>query len=195
MKTSLFSEEWVGFLRSSVASKRWRHSLRVVELARTLLDHYPELEEPPLLGAAFLHDNAKDLPESAQRELAEAYRGTMDRVESRVPGLWHAPAGAERLHRELGLDREDPICRAVAFHSTAHSPLFPTLKGLFVADFAEVTRSYPEAEETRNQIGRRSLDDLVQRVLREKITRCLRGGRPLHPWSTEAFNELCLSDD
>lgn len=196
MKTSLFPRELVSFLRSSIPDRRWEHSLQVVELAQDLLEHYPELEEEPLLQAAFLHDNAKGLPGSTQRELAETYRGgNLDRIESRVPGLWHGPAGAERLHEELDYDREGTICRAVAFHSTACSPLFPTLKGLFVADFAEVTREFPEAGQIRKQIGHRSINELVRRVLEEKITRCVRGSRPLHPWSTEAYNELCLPAD
>lgn len=192
---SLFSPELVAFLRSSIDADRWQHSLEVVELAQTLIERYTELEEDPLLKAAFLHDNAKDVPERTQRKLAASYRNGMDRIESALPSLWHGPAGAERLHRELGFEREDPICRAVAYHSTACSPLFSTLKGLFVADFAEATRSYPEADEVRDRIQTRSLNDLVLRVLQEKMTRCVRQGRPLHPWSTEAFNELCLPDE
>lgn len=180
------------YVRNSVSEDRWEHTQGVMEISQRLLANYPRLPGEDLMSAGLLHDNAKDLPAQEQYERALEYRGNMDEIEDQFMELWHAPAGAQRIIDDLGFEGDHPVTHAVAFHPTGHAPMDRVLKGLMIADFAEFTRSYPEAEDVRNAIGTRSLDELIIRVLQEKIARCVHKGWPLHPWSLEAYNSLCL---
>lgn len=179
------------YVRASVSPERWNHVRGVMEMAVRLVNAYPELPENPLECAALFHDNARGLSTDEQRRLAERYRGELDSVEGRVEGLWHAPAGAQRMVDDFAMDPEAPAVRAVAFHSTGHPGLGPVLKGLLVADFAEPNRTFSEARSLRDQVGNRPLDALVKRVLRAKINTCLERSWPVHPWGVEAYNALC----
>lgn len=179
------------YVRSSVPPKRWKHTRGVMDLAARLAGAYRELPEDPLLRAALFHDNARSLPTDEQRRLAVRYRGELDSVEDRVEGLWHAPAGAQRMVEDFSMDPEAPPVRAVAFHSTGHPELSLVLKGLLVADFAEPNRTFSRARTLRDRVAEEPLDELVRQVLHAKIETCLERDWPVHPWGVEAYNALC----
>lgn len=180
----------VEFVRTSVPEDRWVHTQGVMDLGHRLASTY-DLPEQSLQQAALLHDNARGLPLEEQESLARQFRGELDRIERSVPGLLHAPAGAQRMVEELGFSPENPLLDVVANHSTGAPHPEPTLSGLLVADFAEPNREYPEAETIRERIGSEPLVDLVHDTLRFKIKFLLDDSTPLHPRSVRAFNYLC----
>lgn len=180
----------VEFVRTSVPEDRWVHTQGVMDLGHRLASTY-DLPEQSLRRAALLHDNARGLPLEEQELLARRFRGELDRIERSVPGLLHAPAGAQRMVDELGFSPEHSLLDVVANHSTGAPHPGPTLSGLLVADFAEPNREYPEAETIRERIGTKPLVDLVHDTLRFKIKFLLDDPTPLHPRSVRAFNSLC----
>lgn len=188
-RTELESDP-VAFVRDSVPEARWIHTRGVMDLAEQLSSTY-DLPEQSLERAALLHDNARGLPLEEQQDLARRFRGELDRIELSVPGLLHAPAGAQRMIEELHFSPEDPLLDVVANHSTGAPRPGPLLSGLLVADFAEPNREYPEAETIRDRIGVQSLEDLVHETIRFKIKFLLDDPTPIHPRSVRTFNSLC----
>lgn len=178
------------FVRSSMGAERWEHTQGVVALSERIGEVY-SLPRDPLLTAALFHDNARNLPRDQQHELARLFRGELDEVEESVPGLWHAPAGAQRMLENFDFIRSDTSVQAVAFHTTATPDLSQCLQGLLVADFAEPNRSYPEATEVRSSIGESPLLDLVGKVVRYKLTRAVESGHKIHERSIRTHNKLC----
>lgn len=178
------------FVKSSVTPDRWNHTRGVLRLSGRLAETYG-LDSDPLRTAALFHDNARDLPTERQRELAERHRGSLDEVEEASPGLWHAPAGARRMIEEFDYTPSDTVTRAVGYHTTGRPEASNCLSALFVADFAEPNRDYPEAETIRSTIGEKPLDHLVKEVLSQKIHWIMDTDRRVHPRSIQFWNQLC----
>lgn len=179
------------FTRTYLSGARWDHTIGVVEICDQLQQNYPQLKNLPLIHAGYLHDIAKQKPLDRQKTLAEQFRGQLDPIERRIPGLWHAPAGAQEVVTNLDIHKTSSLVRAIAYHPTGTSPLSTLLKGLMIADFSEPNRSHKQAETIRERIGVSSLEQILFSVIREKIRFSLRKNNLLHPWSVEVYNELC----
>jgi len=161
-----------------------------MDLAERLASVY-DLPEEPLSKVSLLHDNARGLPLDEQQSLARRFRGELDSIEGSVPGLLHAPAGAQRMIEELDYSPEDPLPEVVSRHSTGAPDPGPLLSGLLVADFAEPNRDYDEAGSILERIGIDPLTDLVHETIRFKIRFLLDDSTPIHSRSLETFNSLC----
>lgn len=190
MTTARVTEDEKDFVRSNLTPERWEHTRGVMELGTHLTEVY-DLETEEFRTAALFHDNARDLSESDQHQLAVRYRNGLDDIEDDVPGLWHAPAGAQRMIEAFDYDESNRIVRAVGFHSTARPNPSTCLLALVVADFAEPNRSYPEAQTIRSTIGDSSLPKLACATLEHKLRRMLETNRRIHPRSIECWNQLC----
>lgn len=190
MNTTSRESELQKFVQSSVSEKRWIHTCGVMDLAERLASVY-DLPEDPLIKVSLLHDNARGLPIEEQRSLARQFRGELDSVEASVPGLLHAPAGAQRMIDELDYSPEDPLPDVVADHSTGAPDPNQILSGLLVADFAEPNRDYDESDTILKRVGVDPLVDLVHKTIRFKIKLLLDDTTPIHPRSLETFNSLC----
>lgn len=178
------------FVKQSVSASRWEHTLGVMDLGQHLAETY-DLDEDQLRTAALFHDNARSLSDGKQHELAKQYRKGLDEIEEAVPGLWHGPAGAQRMIENFDYARADTVVHAVAFHTTSAPDPSGCLRGLLVADFAEPNRSYPEAEDVRSSIGETDLDELVLTVVDHKLIRTIERGHRVHPRSIRTHNQLC----
>lgn len=188
--TDVLAEDAKAFVKSDLSPERWEHTLGVIQLGQRLASVY-DLDDAALRTAALFHDNARDLPEDEQHELAARYRDGLDEIEQNIPGLWHAPAGAQRMIETFDYSQSEPILRAVAYHTTARPNPSQCLMALFVADFSEPNRSHPEADTIRSRIGERSLEQLVEAVLEQKLHRTLETDGQIHPRSIEYWNQLC----
>lgn len=190
MKTLPVAPDVARTVRSELSEERWLHTQGVMDLSRQLAEVY-SLPADDLLPAALFHDNARNLPLDEQRDLAREYRGKLDDLERRSPGLLHAPAGAQRMIDVFDVEPDDELLDLVAAHTTGRPDPGPLLSGLLVADFSEPNRSHPSAETVRSRIGSRSLRDLTRDVVENKIRFLLDEGRLIHPRSLRTYNSLC----
>lgn len=190
MKSATRSSKYKQFVKDKLTPERWEHTRGVMDLAGKLADTY-DIHRERLLTSALLHDNARDINESDQKELAINFQGELDRIEEKSPGLWHAPAGAQRIVNQFEFNRDDPIVWTVANHSTGHPELGKLLKGLLVADFAEPSRTHSSAATIRNLIGNEPLDSLVREVMEGKVKWLMKTKRLIHPKSITTYNSLC----
>jgi len=164
---------------------------KAIGIGKLIVDTYSFLPRQSVISACYLHDVAREKSPAEQKNLAKQFKGKLDPIEQSIPGLWHAPAGAQLIIDHWGLDKNLPVPRAVAFHSTGKPSMDPLLQALMVADFSEPGRDFPEAETIRERIGDSPLISLVRCVLRRKIQYALSKEIPIHPRSVEAYNELC----
>lgn len=82
-------------------------------------------------ATGLLHDALKE-------ERMEALRPLVDAAEGWPDPLLHGPACANRL-RAAGVD-DEPLLRAIAFHTTGHRDLGALGQALYMADFLEPGR-------------------------------------------------------
>lgn len=174
-----------------LSPKRYRHSLRVAESARALAERYGG-DPDAAYAAGILHDAWKE----ADRGEILAYladRGVaLSPVERACPKLWHAMAGAEYIRSTYALPEE--IVRAVRYHTTGRAGMTLPERILFVADFISEDRTYPGVKEMRVR-AERSLASAMEEGLRFTIFELSEKGRPIHPDTVAAYNEILLEGD
>lgn len=117
----------ITFVERELSSKRFEHSLRVMQVMSELVPIYG-LDEDTALIIGILHDAAKELPLDCQLELARKNNISLNTEYDKNPLFLHGPVGACYVSQELGV--ENPIIlNAISHHSyfsdePASSPSF-----------------------------------------------------------------------
>jgi predicted HD superfamily hydrolase involved in NAD metabolism len=173
-------------LLGGLSPERARHTLGVARTAEGIARALGQDADKAYV-TGLLHDCAKGLAPEKLRSLLP--RSGADRLEKSLPPLWHAPVGALLCKTRYGID--DPeVLEAVRLHSTGAAGMGPLAQVLFVADFAEPTRKYPEGAALR-KLAKKDLAAALRRVVALKVAWVLRKGQVLHPKSIELWNSLC----
>jgi len=171
-------DEITNYLKANLSEKRFRHIIGVAETARALAQKWGADADKAFL-AGLVHDCAKEIPvnKSVERLTASGY--SPDEVELRSPALLHAPLGAVVAREVFGISDKE-VLNAVTFHTTGRPEMSLLEKIIYVADFTEPGRTYPEAGEIRQL----SYIDINRAVLKETdmvIKFTVDRGRAIHP--------------
>jgi HD superfamily phosphohydrolase YqeK len=160
-----------------------------VERVAALLDDWaaalalPAGERTRWRAAGYLHDALRDeAPEELRRLLPARWRGLDDR-------LLHGPATAERLRRD-GID-DEPLLRAITWHTLGHPELADIGRALFIADFIEPGRRYePVLLAVLRARMPAARDAVLHDVLHARMQRLLRDGRAISAQTVAFWNTL-----
>lgn len=165
------------------------HIYRVMDIAQELAQRHGMDPERASLGM-LAHDVARAMSVEELTRRATELGLPIGVVESRVPILLHGPVGAEILCREDGLD-DDPLYRAVYWHSTGHPSLDALGKLVFLADKLDPQKiSYYPYIPLLRELALEDLDRaLLEFLTRETIAR-VSNGDLVHPASYEMLNSL-----
>lgn len=171
-------------LKRALKSARWEHTKGVARQAGLLAArHGVDPDRAELVG--LLHDCGKALERDKMKPLLT--RAGVDAQERALPALWHAPVGAYLARRQYGI-KDAEMLRAIRFHSTG-APRQTTLQRiLFVADYTEPGRPWPEAKPLR-ALALKDLDQAYLQVLKYKLEDLIQRERPLHPRSVRAYHD------
>ena len=167
---------------------RLRHSHCVAAACRALAKTYGANEEDAFV-AGILHDVLKQLPKEEFLAFFAAHGVRLTPAEAAAPKLWHAMAGEIYLRETYGLPEE--ILRAVRYHTTGRAGMSKLERVLFVADFISEDRDYPGVEDMRRR-AETSLELAMEEGLRFTIFELSEQGRPIHPDTLAAYNEILL---
>lgn len=170
---------------SHVSGHRLAHMRRVSELLgdwADALDLRPH-EKVRWRAAGYLHDALRETsPDELRPMVPPALRGLAGK-------LLHGPAAAARLRAEGIAD--EAFLTAVAYHTLGHPDLDDMGRALFIADYIEPGRRYEPAWlatlRARMPAGR---DAVLREVLRARIDRQLREGRPMRPETVAFWNAV-----
>ena len=151
-----------------VKADRLRHIKGVVATAVSLAERFGVSVHQSRL-AAVAHDMDRDT--STSRLLARIADWEIDLIpfERKNPTVLHGPVSAERLHREFFLQNQD-VLGAVRHHTLGH-PVYLDQKQpiglvLFVADFCEPGRLFPDRELRAMILAQDSLAAMATRIIR-----------------------------
>jgi 2-amino-4-hydroxy-6-hydroxymethyldihydropteridine diphosphokinase len=168
---------------SQVSEQRFAHMQRVSSLLgdwADALDLAPH-DRVRWRAAGYLHDALRETPPDELRPLVD------DALKDVAGKLLHGPAAAVRLRAD-GIDDED-FLRAVAYHTIGHPDLEELGRALFIADYIEPGRRYePQRLATLRARMPAARDDVLRDVLRSRIDRLLRDGRPMRPETVAFWN-------
>lgn len=176
-------EEARRIIEETLPTKRYIHTLGVVETAIQLARRYGVQEEKVAL-AAMLHDYAKYRNVSEMQTIAVELG--LNHLLEYEDELLHAPVGAELVKRELGVEDVE-IYQAIANHTTG-APGMPLLDQIiFVADAIEPNRQYPGVDQLR-EIAQEDITQAVIATLGQTITFLCKKQTVIFPLTIETYN-------
>jgi HD superfamily phosphohydrolase YqeK len=88
--------------------------------------------------------------------------------------------------------KDAKILDAIRFHSTGKKKMSNLAKIIYISDYVELGREYESSKRTGKFIKDKkiSLDNLVLKVLKEKLIYLINSSMLIHPDSIELFNNL-----
>lgn len=170
---------------SHVGEHRFAHMRRVSTLLGEWADalDLPSGERTMWRAAGYLHDALRETPPDELRPLVPAP------LRNLAGKLLHGPAAAERLRAD-GIGDEN-LLRAIAYHTIGHPELDALGRALFIADYIEPGRRYePDRLATLRARMPGARDEVLLEVLRARLERLLREGRPMRPETVAFWNAV-----
>lgn len=180
-------EDIKSFVQSVMSEMRFAHTMGVAEEAKRLAEIWNVNPEKAYL-AGLIHDVAKELPFSEAKRMIETSGliGENDIFPDSV--ALHGFMAAHIAKTKLNITDED-VLNAARYHTTGRVGMSTLEKIIYVADFTEQGRTYPEAKEVR-EISEKDLDAAVLREADHVIKFIIDSGRVLCTTTVEVRNSF-----
>ena len=150
----MITEEMLNELRNSVSSRmserRYLHTLGVEKVARKLGEIWLPNSLLELSVAALLHDVAKEMPEEDQRALILRENPSFPKDDLSCAPALHSFCAPHVVKRDFPTIATDEILSAIEKHTLGDAEMSVFDEIIFLADFIEDSRTYPNAVRTRN---------------------------------------------
>lgn len=173
-----------------IGIKRYKHSLRVVEVAARLAKIYnADIEK--VKTAALLHDCAKFQEERSLLKRISDFDIILDDVMQNNRELIHGPLGAKIAEIEYCiLDKE--ILDAIYYHTIGRVDMTLLDKIIYIADYIEPRRNFSGVEEIR-VMAFKDLNESLLMAMDNTILFLIKNNNLIHPNTIEARNHLILN--
>lgn len=173
------------YLSDKLSEKRFQHVLSVQEMTIDLARvHGANVWHANL--AALLHDSAKWMSPKELYSEVKRYEIHLDPIEKVNPSLLHPFIGVKLAIEKFAVT-ELEILEAIRNHTTGSPSMGLLSQVLYVADFAEPTRTHKEAD-TARELAYTALKQAVHYVARSKIAHLLEKGVLIHPNTLHTYN-------
>lgn len=171
---------------SMVKAKRLPH-IRGTEETAVLLAKKWGADPEKMRKAAILHDCTKYISKEDHLAICARYGIELDELERSSEKLLHSKSGAALAKYIFGMD--DEIFTAILYHTTGRGGMSVEEKILYLADYMEPCRNFPEVTEMR-RLAQYSLDEAVLMGVRLAIAEMLERNRIVHRNTLEAEASL-----
>jgi len=176
-------------IRHALKPHRFEHTERVVKEATKLVERYGgELQKIRL--AAILHDYAKYRSSLEMRETVMKDKNLPLDLLDYGDELLHSFVGANYIKQELEVD-DEIILSAIRYHTTGRAGMTIEEKIVFLADYIEPGRTFPEAATTR-VLAEKDLDLACLESLKNTIRYLSKKSIAIYPNTFEAYNDLVM---
>ena len=146
----MITDEMLEQLREQVSHllspHRYNHTLGVERMAAFLAGKCLPDKVPEARVAALLHDITKELSEEQHLELLLKNNVTPSDVDSSSAALLHSQTAPFYVLDKFGQFASPEILSAIEKHTTADTDMSILDKIIFLADFIEDTRPYPDSK-------------------------------------------------
>lgn len=135
------------YLKNSISSKRYIHSINVSSTAVELARFYGcDILKAEVAG--LVHDCARELDRIQLLDCLAAEGMVVDDLTLCVKELLHGPAAVHICRRVFGIEDKD-ILDAVQYHTTGRENMTLLEKVIYLSDFIEPARDFDGVEELR----------------------------------------------
>ncbi len=172
-------------LIEDIGEKRYKHSLRVAELAKNLAVKY-EVDTNKAFIAGLIHDCAKYNEEVYIKKLnidISSYK-----ISSIKDPVLHSFLGAEVAKKVYNISDKD-ILNAIKYHTTGKESMTKLEKIIFIADAIEPNRDFEGIDKIR-KLAETNLDKAMLALLDSNIIFLISKKASINPLSFEARNYL-----
>ncbi len=160
---------------SMVYAKRLAHIRGCEEEAARLARRW-WADEDRMRRAAILHDCTKYLSHEEHLAICDQYGIALEPLERATDKLLHAKSGAALAKYMFG---QDDIYDAILYHTTARAGMSLEEKLLYIADYMEPNRDFPEVGELR-RLAYSDLDGAVGMGASLSMQEMVQRGKELH---------------
>ncbi|MFA7691482.1 MAG: HD domain-containing protein [Candidatus Hydrogenedentes bacterium] len=152
------SKQYLQALRNRLPETRVSHSVFTAEYLSSFAPALG-LDHDEAVTAGLLHDYCRDLEPASFLEEARQRRLPLSDIHLQEPVLLHGPLAASRCREEF--DISETVYDAIYWHTTGKPGWGLLGQALYVADFAEPSRRFPEAEEARTKLRKEGFDSAL----------------------------------
>ena len=132
-----------------INGKRLIHTLGVEREITSLSGIYMPEREFELRCAALLHDITKQLSLDEQLSLCDAFGIEYTERDKLTPKIFHAMTAVGVIRRDFPEFADEFVLSAVRYHTTGSAGMTLGEKLLYLADYIEDTRTFPDCVELR----------------------------------------------
>jgi len=163
-------------LRKAVAdymdSSRYSHTLGVEREVRRIGEIYLSDDTEALAAAALLHDITRTQSAEKQLQYLEEFGIINDSFKNSPAQLLHAVTAAELIKREFPEFADERIVSAVRWHTTGRWGMTVFEIVLFLADYTEDTRTYPDCISLREYFWGNDPSNMTESERLAHLWRC-----------------------
>lgn len=154
----MITEEMLDVLREkvkgSMSEKRFRHTLGVEREAARLSAIYAPDKMMKMRAAALLHDITKEYCFEKQLKTCEEFGIIIDTLDRLTPKTFHARTAAVLIPDLYPEYDDNDIVSAVRYHTTGRADMGICECILYLADYIEDTRTFPDCVKLREHFYR-----------------------------------------
>lgn len=180
-------EEIKDYAKSVLSEKRFAHTMGVAEEAKRLAEIWGADPEKAYL-AGVIHDIAKELSKDEAKVLVAEANEADEFTDASDSVALHGFLAAHIAKTKFEITDED-VLAAVRYHTTGRIGMSLLEKIIYVADFTEPGRHYPQSKEVR-EISETDLDAAILREADYVIKFIIDSGRILHTSTVEVRNSF-----
>jgi len=160
------TEKMLSALREDISSRmserRLLHTLGVEEMAARIGEIYCPEKVNMLRAAALLHDITKELTPPEQKEIVERHDLEMSRDMQEAPSTQHAFTASLVIPKLYPHLADEEIIDAVKYHTTGRADMTLSEKIIYLSDYIDCTRTYPDCVELRDMFWGRDVKNMTE---------------------------------
>lgn len=165
------------YLKNSISSKRFIHSVNVSDTAVKLAELYGcSCEKAEIAG--LVHDCARELDRRQMLDCIDKEGIVVDDLTMSIGELLHGPAAVHICKRVFNINDEE-ILSAVRYHTTGKENMSLLEKIIYLADFIEPSRTFKGVEELR-ELTFKDLDRALLFAFDSSIEYIMEKNAPIH---------------
>ncbi len=162
----LITEDDLAALRVKIgremSGRRLSHTLAVEDEAKEIAKWYLPQNIPEISAAALLHDITKECTTEEQISLCERYELPVSAEELAPPKIFHAKTAAAVIVDRYPEFANQEILDAVTKHTTGDAIMSLFAKILYLADYTEKTRTFPDCIRLREYFWSAPLSSMTK---------------------------------
>ncbi len=141
-------------IQKSMSPKRYSHTCAVETMVARLCELFCPENTTELRAAALLHDLTKEESLEKQLQLCREFDIIVQSGDVLAPKTFHAKTAAALIGRDYPDFASEAVVSAVRWHTTGHADMTLSEQLLYLADYIDDSRMFPDCVRLRNYFWR-----------------------------------------